>query len=171
MANRISKAVFDTGPFLHLHEIGLLNILRLFKSILIADEVLKELKEKPNLHNSISKIKNIRLLQLKLNYKDLSKLLIEKHNIDLAESGSISLALQEKADVFITDDLDARTIAKNLNLEVHGTVGVIVRAYREKIISKETAINKIKELHENSSLFITKDLVEWAVNQIKENKK
>lgn len=171
MANRIGKAVFDTGPFLHLQEIGLLNILRLFKSILIADEVLKELKEKPNLQNSISKIKNIRLLQLKLKYKDISKLLVEKYNIDLAESGSISLALQEKAEVFITDDLDARTIAKNLNLEVHGIVGVILRAYRENIISKETAINKIKELHENSSLFITKDLVEWAVNQIKEYKK
>ena len=103
---------------------------------------------------------------LKPKNKDISMLLAEKHNINLAESSSISLAIQEKADVFITDDLDARTIAKNLNIEVHGTIGVIVRAFREGIISKDTAIGKIKELYEKSSLFITKDLVNWAIKEI-----
>ena len=168
---KISKAVFDTGPFLHLYEIELLNILRLFKSILIIGEVFNELKKNRNLHAEINKIKSIKLLKLNSRYKDMSKLLVEKHNIGLAESCSISLALQEKADVFITDDLDARTAAKNLNLEVHGTVGVILRAFREGIISKEKAISKIKELHEKSSLYITKDLVEWTINQIKEYRK
>jgi len=167
---KISKAVFDTGPFIHLYEIESLNVLKLFKSIFIADEVFNELK-KANLHNKISKIKSVKLLQLSPKHKDMSKLLVEKHNIGLAESSSISLTLQEKADVFITDDLDARTAAKNLNLEVHGTVGVILRAFRESVIQKDEAIAKIKELHEKSSLYITKDLVEWTINQIKEYRK
>ncbi len=98
--------------------------------------------------------------------KDISMLLVEKYNINLAESGSISLAMQEKADVFITDDLDARTTAKNFNMEVHGIVGIITRAFREGFISRETAISKIKELYEKSSLFITKDLVNWAIKEI-----
>lgn len=170
MVNKIGKAVFDTGPLIHLNEIRLLNILILFESIHVSEEVFKELNKNKDLYGEISKIKNIILSQLKSKYKDMSKLLVEKHNIDLAESGSISLSMQEKADVFITDDLDARIIAKNLNIEVHGTVGVILRAYRENIISKETAINKIKELYEKSSLFITKDLVERIIKEIREYK-
>lgn len=164
---KISKAVFDTGPFIHLYETESLKILRLFKSILIVDEVFNELK-KAEFHNKISKIKSVKLLQLSPKHKDMSKLLVEMHNIGLAESSSISLALQEKADVFITDDLDARNIAKNLNLDVHGTVGLILRAFREGVIQKDEAIAKIKELREKSSLYITKDLVEWTINQIKE---
>lgn len=163
---KISKAVFDTGPFLHLYETESLKILRLFKSIFIVDEVFNELK-KAEFHNEMSKIKSVKLLQLSPRHKDMSKLLVERHNIGLAESCSISLALQEKADVFITDDLDARTIVKNLNLEVHGTVGIVIRAFRERIIPREKAIAKMRELHEKSSLYITRDLVDWAVSQIK----
>lgn len=171
MANKIDKAVFDTGPFIHLHEVELLLVLKLFKSILIVDEVFSELNKNKTMYNKIKKIKNIKLLQLKPKNKDMSKLLVEKYYINLAESSSISLSMQEKTDVFITDDLDARNIAKNFNIEVHGTVGLILRAYRENTISKETAINKTKELYEKSSLFITKDLVDWIINEIREYKK
>jgi len=171
MVNKIDKAIFDTGPFIHLNEIQLLHILKLFNSIKVVDEVFNELNNYRHLYTKIKKTNNVKLLQLKPRYKDTSKLFVEKYRIDLAESGSISLAIQEKVDVFITDDLDARTIGKSLNIEVHGTVGVIVRAYRENIISRETAINKIKELYEKSSLFITKDLVEWVIKEIRRYKK
>ena len=167
MARKINKAVFDTGPFIHLNEIELLHVLKLFKSIIVVDEVFNELNKNAALHNKIKNIKGIKLSQLRSKNKDISMLLVEKHNIDLAESSSISLAMQEKADVFITDDLDARTIAKNLNIEVHGTVGVIVRAFREDIISKDIAIGKMRELYEKSSLFITKYLVDFAIKEIR----
>lgn len=168
MARKIDKAVFDTGPLIHLNEVELLRVLKLFKSIVVVDEVFNELNKNAALHNKIKNIKSIKLLQLNSKNKDISMLLVEKNNIDLAESGSISLAMQEKADVFITDDLDARTIAKNFNIEVHGTVGVIVRAFREGIIPKDMAVNKIRELYEKSSLFITKDLADFAIKEIKD---
>jgi len=168
MASKIDKAVFDTGPFIHLNEINLLHILNLFKSIMAVDEVFNELNKNAALHGKIKNAGNIKLFQLKPKSKDISMLLAERYNINLAESSSISLAMQEKADIFITDDLDARTIAKNFNIEVHGTIGIIVRAFRESFISRETAINKIKELYGKSSLFITKDLVDWAIKEIME---
>ena len=167
MARKIDKAVFDTGPFIHLNEIDLLRILKLFKSIMVVDEVFNELNKNADLHTKIKNARNIKLLQLKPQSKDMSKLLVEKYNIGLAESSSISLSMQEKADVFITDDLEARTTAKNFGLEVHGTVGVIVRAFREGIIPKDMAISKIRELYEKSSLFITKDLADFAVKEIR----
>jgi len=78
------------------------------------------------------------------------------------------LALQEKADYFLTDDLDARTVANVHGVEAHGTVGIILRAFREKIISKEKAIEKLNGLYAISSLFITKDLIDHIVKSINE---
>lgn len=165
MAGKIGKAVFDTGPLIHLNEIELLQVLNLFKLIFVTDEVVEELSKNKSLYAEVKQV--IKPIKLKSTYKDMSKLLIEKYGIDLAESSSIALSIQEKTGIFITDDLDARTVAKNLNIEVHGTVGIIARAFREKIISEEIAIGKIRELHEKSSLFITKDLVEWIIKDIK----
>ena len=170
MASKIGKAVFDTSPLIHLNEVGLLRVLKLFKVIFIAGEVVEELSKNRALHAEVKQVMNIKPLQLKSTYKDMSKLMIEKYGIDFAESSSIALSIQEKTGLFITDDLDARTVAKSLNIEVHGTLGLIARAYREKIISEETAIGKINELHEKSSLFITKDLVERIIKDIKSYK-
>ena len=90
-----------------------------------------------------------------------------EYNLDLGEAEAISLALQEKVDYFLTDDLDARQIAKEFKLETHGTIGIILRAFKEKIISKEKTIEKIKELKTNSSLFITQDLISEVVESVK----
>ena len=66
----------------------------------------------------------------------------------------------------MTDDLDARQVAKEYNLKVHGSIGIIMRAFRNKIISKDQAIEKIKELKVKSSLFITQDLINEAIEAI-----
>jgi len=39
MASKIGKAVFDTGPLIHLTGVELLRVLNLFKLIFIAGEV------------------------------------------------------------------------------------------------------------------------------------
>lgn len=79
--------------------------------------------------------------------------------------------MQEKADYFLTDDLEARTVANVHDVDAHGTVGVILRAFREKLINKETAVKKVSELHTSSSLFITKDIVNQIINSINEYEK
>lgn len=158
MAN---KAVSNTGPILHLSEIEFLEALNIFSHVSIPEEVSNEL-----IKNQVSIPKKIKIISFKSEWKDTIKVLTNQHNLNLGESQAIALALQENADFFITDDLDARMVAKNYNLEVHGTLGIILRSFREKIIDKNTAIQKIKELHTKSTLFITKDLIEKAVKEI-----
>lgn len=168
---KINSSVFDTGPFIHLYEINFLQALKLFKRIIIVEELINEIRGNKTLVSEIKRIKLIKTLKLGPKFKDLAKLLIEKYSLDLTEAECISLALQESAEIFFTDDLDARNVAKELNIDVHGTIGIILRAYRENIITKNEAINKIKELYTKSSLFITKDLVEWSISQIRDYKK
>ena len=157
-----NKAVSNTGPIIHLTEINLIKALNIFQSITIPEEVKKEL-----IKNNVPIPKRIKITKLKPESKDKTKILTNEYNLDLGEAEAISLALQEKVDYFLTDDLDARQIAKEFKLETHGTIGIILRAFKEKIISKEKTIEKIKELKTNSSLFITQDLISEVVESVK----
>jgi|SRR3989344_6626095 len=158
MAN---KVVSNTGPIIHLSEINFLVALTSFSTILIPQEVNSELKK-----NKIFLPSKIRVVSLKNEWKDFVKVLTNQHNLDLGEAEAISLFLQEKANYFFTDDLDAREIAKYYNVSVHGTVGLVLRALKEKIVKKKEAVEKIKELQTKSSLFITKDLIEEILEAI-----
>ncbi|MBI4143285.1 hypothetical protein HY487_00205 [Candidatus Woesearchaeota archaeon] len=165
MAGRV---VSDTGPLIHLAEIGLINALDTFQEVYVAQEVISELKKNKVKDSAFKKIK---VIHLKPKFKDIAEILVNKFSLDLGESQSIALALQERIEYFLTDDLDARTVANVHGIEAHGTVGIILRAFREKIINKESAIKKINELYTSSSLFITKDLIQQIIQSIKEFRK
>lgn len=160
-----NKAVSNTGPLLHLAEINLVKALNVFLHILIPHEVEHELRK-----NKIALPSKIKVLALENEFKDKSKLFINQYDLDLGEAEAIALALQERADYFLTDDLDARQVAKDFHLEVHGSIGIILRAFREKIINKEIAIEKIKELKTKSSLFITQDSIDEMIKAIQDFK-
>jgi predicted nucleic acid-binding protein len=165
----VSRSISDTGPIIHLTEIDSLVVLDIFSEILIPEEVSNELRLSKTLIP-----KKIKIFGIRPEFKNNVKVLTNQENLDLGEASAIILSIQEKADCFLTDDLDARNVALKYNLEVHGTVGVILRAFREKIINKKVAIEKIKELHTNSSLFITEDLINeviGAVEEFEENKR
>lgn len=155
-----NKAVSDTGPIIHLTEIDLAKALEIFSQITIPPEIANEIRM-----SRISLPKGIKVVSLTEGYKDKVKLFTNEKNLDMGEAQAISLALQEGG-IFLTDDLDAREIAKEFGIEVHGSLGIILRAFRERKINKMTAIEKVENLHSISSLFITRDLIEEAVNAI-----
>ncbi len=166
--DKIKNAVFNTGPFIHLKEINCLKLLNLFEKIIISNEVFEEYDSETK--NEIKKHKNIFIINLNSKTKDLSKYLIEQYNIHLGEATSIALSKQENIKLFFTDDLDAREIAKLSGIEVHGTLAIITRSLKENIIDKKETIKIIKDLHENSSLYITKDLINWILEKINKYK-
>ena len=165
MAN---KVISDTGPLIHLSEIDLIKALDAFKEIYIPEEVNNELKR-----NRIDKnvFNNVKIANLGPKFKDVAEIMVNKFSLDLGEAQAIALSLQEKADYFLTDDLGARTVANAHNIEAHGTVGIILRAFREKIINKKLALEKINELYTSSSLFITRNLINQIIKSINEFKK
>ena len=160
-----NKAISNTGPIIHLTEINLINSLNIFSGVSIPKEVAQELSK-----YHISLPKKIKIEELNQSSKDTVKVLTNQHDLDFGEACAIALALQEKAICFLTDDLDARKVSKKYGLDVHGTVGIILRAFREKIIDKKTAIKKINEIHSISSLFITKDLINSILKAIEDFK-
>ena len=165
---KISIAVSNSEPLIHLSQIESFDVLNIVKNIYITQEVFDEICSF-NLpgNREVRKSKLIEAKNLKDKSKDLSKLISEKYSLDLGESTSIALAKQEKIRLFLTDDLSARIIAKEFRLEVHGTIGIILRAFRLSLITEKRTIGLIQDLHKKSSIFITTDLVNYVTKEIR----
>ncbi|MFH1439143.1 MAG: hypothetical protein ABIG89_01135 [Candidatus Woesearchaeota archaeon] len=165
---RIKQAVFDTGPFIHLSEIKSLSLTILFIEILITDVIFCECRR---INDQINKLKNVPIYSLIPKIKDFSKYLIEKYDLDLGEATGIALCKQENVLFFFTDDLLARESASSFGFKAHGTLAIITRAYREEIINKKKAKELLIQLYEHSSLFLTKDLLNWCLKEIDDYQK
>jgi predicted nucleic acid-binding protein len=92
-------------------------------------------------------------------------------DLDRGESAALSVA-QELDDgvVFLTDDLEAREKAKELGIEVHGSVGVVVLGFRKTELEFEEATSKIRGLAEETEMFITDAIVEEGIRVLEELK-
>src|SRR3989344_8285551 len=137
----VNEAVSNTGPIIHLTEINFTKAFNIFNSITTTPEVLSEL-----IKNETTLPKKIKIINIKAEWKDKVKVLTNQYNLGLGEASALTLAMQEKTDYFLTDDLEARAIAGKYNIETHGTIGIILRAFRDKIIDKGGAIEKIGEI-------------------------
>jgi len=154
------RAVSDSGPVIHLSEVNALSSFGVFKEVLVPPEVKSEIAK------FVSVAAPLTVTRLNAAAKDLANIMTARYGLGLGETEAIALALHEKIVVFLTDDLEARTVAKIYDLEPHGTLGIILRAFREGKLSQAAAIEKVKLLHEQSTLFLTKDLVIWIIRQI-----
>ena len=122
---RIKKAVFDAGPFIHLHEIGRIKLLCLFENVFTSPEVLDECKR---MKAVLASIKNIYQKKLLPKSRDFAKYLITRYDVDLGEATGIALCKQESVMFFFTDDLSARKTAQELGFKSHGfDAGTCVR--------------------------------------------
>ena len=156
MENRV---VSDTGPILHLHEINKQGLLSLFSKIIISQIIQEELSKyrlKINNNITIAKINN-----------DQVAMLSQRYLLELGESSAIWLCKSLNIPLLLTDDLNAGEVAQALEIKPVRTLGIIMRGYREKIISQKEAIELLNKLHKESSLFITSELINYAIKEVK----
>ena len=131
------KVVVKSTPLLVLGNIGRLDILReLNGKIYIAEAVFKEVTEKNDAASAAIKSSTdwIQVLSIE-NPKDYAMYRAKLH---AGEIETMILAQQStlNADLVVLDDKAARNTAKFLGLKVTGTMGILVKAKQEKIITE-----------------------------------
>ncbi|RLF40958.1 MAG: hypothetical protein DRN21_01135 [Thermoplasmata archaeon] len=67
--------------------------------------------------------------------------------------------------------LAARTATEAEDLESHGSVGVILRAFREGILTENRVVKLLQNLESESTLFITHPLIQQAIKAVKDYSK
>jgi len=148
-----SNIVSNTTPLIHLAKIGKLNLLyEFFGQVNIPKAVYAECIDEK--YEESVDIKNSDwLLVNSVSNKNLVTAL--QSDIDKGESEAIALALEINADLILLDDADARRIARLYDLQITGTIGILLRAkYEGKISSFHKAINQLQD----SGFWINKNL-------------
>ena len=151
-------AVADTGPIIHLAEIDALGLLSAIDRILVPQTVYDEL-EVGTVPPALSDI------EYELVASDASGLSVD---LDPGETAALAVA-SERSAVLLTDDLAARNAAAEFDVEVHGSVGVIVLAYTRGELSKSEAVDLMRALQTETSLFITDAVVEHGIALLEES--
>jgi len=80
--------------------------------------------------------------------------------LDSGEAEALALVNQIHADWFLTDDAAARLLAQSLNLEVHGSLGIVLWAAAVGHLSKGEAEQVLERLYHSSLWVSTRILAE-----------
>jgi predicted nucleic acid-binding protein len=159
-------AVVDAGPLIHLAEINALHTLTVFSQLHLPQAVWAETVEQGRvLASNLAQFQISRHALVPLEVTQFSQT-CDLTALHLGEQQCLLLCKQLNVLLLLTDDLAARDAAKRLNLKPVGSLGVIVRAYRQHLISLDEAEQFLNEFYAASSLFVTKDIVEMAIRQL-----
>jgi hypothetical protein len=74
----------------------------------------------------------------------------------ISEAEALVLALEQKADLLLLDDQEARSMARKLGLPVTGTLGVLLKAKNEGMIN--SFAEDLQKL-QRSGFWLSQDLV------------
>jgi predicted nucleic acid-binding protein len=123
------KAVFDSGPVIHLSWIGHLFLLpTLFKDLLIPPAVHGELLAPSDGIRGVAEIRRMieqGIFHVQQPLISVAAFHSMASSLGAGETAAIYLAEEVGADVFVFDDAAARAVAKRRGLPITGTVGIL----------------------------------------------
>lgn len=165
---KLKAAVVDAGPLIHLAEISCFRLLRAFGTLWVPHAVWLETAEQNRLsQNDLSEEPNI--LQYSAPQFEVAQFVRENNLTELhaGERECLYLCREKGITTLLTDDLAVRDAAQRLNLVPVGSLGIVVMAYKRKDISLQHAERYIADLYDESSLFVTRDIADMAIEQLR----
>ena len=160
--------VSDSTPLITLVKATQLQVLHeLFGEIIIPEAVYDELTvnekyiEEAQLINSSAFIRVI-----SVDDRKSVSLLQRAAGLDLGESEAIIYAENNNADLLLVDEASGRRVAKSMGIEIMGSIGVLVSAFRKGILS-EDEVNDAFQRIRNANRHISEKLIKDALDVIR----
>ncbi len=168
------KAYVNASPLIYLGQIGKITLLKeLFSETITSNLVVNEIKKKKDAPELVVIEQALEdwLLIKDVRKTAIMKSLLATDSIHEGEASIIALALETPKieQKVILDDYLARQVAISLNLKVIGTVGVLLLAVKQEIISKKDFLNSFKALCEQTSYRISVKLYNTVLAEINES--
>ena len=131
----------NTSPLVALDQIGHLDILpELFGEITRPQSVVDELNFGRSVYGGSDSLFHAAWLKT---VEDPPEMVLRKE-LGAGETAAIALAVRMKADLVILDDLAARNVAVELGLNITGTLGVLLAAYKkEHLLDLQGAVSEL----------------------------
>lgn len=157
--------VCNTGPLLHLSQIGQVQLLWGLGRVLIPPEVEKEWARLQAGRALPTEIEVVAVAEAKR--REVNAWIAAGY-LDAGEAHAIALAQQVQADWFLTDDATARVFAQSLGVEVRGSLGVVLAAAAFHLLTPAEARNAIQRLAQESTLWVSARVVQTALHALQE---
>ncbi len=157
--------VSDSTPLITLMKAARIDLLHdLFGEVVIPEAVYQELTINSNFPDEAKMIRDsvfIRVVQVE-DRKTVS-VLQRATGLDLGESEAIVYADDNHADVLLMDEASGRRVALDMGIEIMGSIGILVTAFKGGYISvmeAEEAFQKIKNAKRHISEHLISDALE-----------
>lgn len=168
-------AVSNSGPLIHLALVGLLDLVfKLYDVILIPQSVYDEIvvKGKEEGHSDAIILEQA-IINEKIKVEKVNKEIqnITSSKLHQGEINAILLVLQSKTEIILLDDEEARIFAIKLDIEVKGTLGILIDLFSHNFLDLEEAHQYLKKL--NVIMYLSSDvysLVEDKLNKLARSK-
>ena len=159
--------VSDTIPIISLMKIDQLDLLeKLFKKVKIPVAVYHELTTNQKFKQEAELIKSKTFIDVArvVDTKSVS-ILQRATGLDKGESEAIVLAEEIKANLLLMDERKGRLVAKQMGNQITGTLGVIINAYEENLITSEVTLQCFEQL-KNSGIRISDSLYSSLIDRL-----
>lgn len=159
------KAVTNAGPLIALGKLGLVQLLsQLYDSVLVPAQVYREVVTRglelgqPDAYAVQLAVARRKLAVVSVEMAAVSTAGIEPP-LHLGERAAIQLAKQEEADWVLLDDQLAREQAQAVGLCVKGTLGVVLTAFRQQLLTTEEVELIFQAILDRDDIWISDALV------------
>ena len=159
--------ISDTTPIVSLIKISRIDLLeKLFGEVCIPEAVFRELTTNTIFESEAEIVKNSSFLKITpvKNLKSL-EILQAASGLDDGESEAIILADELKSDILVIDERKGRKVAQKLGITITGTIGILIQAHDEKIISTKEIKSYLEQLR-NSSIRLSESLIQEALSML-----
>lgn len=159
--------VADATPLITLMKLARLDMLEaLFKDVLIPEAVYSELTINSDYVDEAKQIESSPFIKVvSVKEPKAVDVLRRSSGLDLGESEAIVYADDNNADVLLMDEAKGRQVAKAMGIYIMGTVGVLLFACDEKILSGDDVKDALEKLRK-SDRHIGDDIIKYALSKI-----
>jgi predicted nucleic acid-binding protein len=167
-ASMVIEAISDAGPIIHLSEISMIKGFSIFSIVYVPREIYNEVKAANLPGNAEVESDIFNIIDPGSNQKDRSEYFSRKFEISIADGSVIATAKNMGIDIVLTDDLDVRNVVRTYSIKPVDSIGILLRAYRENLITLDEVNKALDDLLQVSTLYVTSRLVERVRSKVKE---
>lgn len=137
--------IADTTPLISLMKVGHLSLIQqLFGEILIPNAVYKELVSNTKFPDESRQIRESDFIKkVEISNTAAVELLRRSSGLDAGESEAIILSDSMDASLLLMDEVKGRQVANQMGIPLMGTIGILLVAYQEKLLSKDEILDCI----------------------------
>lgn len=159
--------VSDATPIISLLKINRLNLLQgLFQEVLVPQAVYDELTLNPKFEEEALKIEKCSFITKVAVGQELSVSLLQRATgLDRGESEAIVYTDNKDAELILMDEVKGRKVAKQMGLNVMGTLGVLLEAYEQGFLSKKEIFSSL-DILKSSGRHISEALYVHLIEKI-----